>query len=456
MQAIQITPAVRRAPTTPPPELGHRELLEGEFWRQLPAYEQIDAATFEDHRWQQKYTVTRPDKLLAVIGALVPPAFVVDLQRGLAAAPMALRLTPYVLSLIDWRDPHRDPLRRQFLPLASGLEPDHPRLSLDSLHERKDSPVPGLTHRYPDKALFLALDTCPVYCRFCTRSYAVGLDTPVVDKLNLHVDGMRWTRAFEYVAATPSIEDVVVSGGDTYNLRAEQISRIGHALLDIPHLRRIRFASKGPAILPMKLLSDHAWVDALLEVAERARQTDREVAVHVHFNHPREITDITRRAIGRLHREGVTIRNQSVLLRHVNDTPDTMRMLVKRLSFVNVHPYYVYQHDMVAGVEDLRTALAHTLELEKQVRGATAGFNTPTFVVDLPGGGGKRDAHSFETYDIESGISIYRSPNVDHERLYAYFDPISQLPAAGRRRWADPREHEPMLREVLSGVTRTD
>jgi len=159
-------------PPVDPESLHHGEFLEGEFWREIPAYREIDTATFLDHRWQSKHSITKADKLLATVQGLVSPAFIEDVSRGFSRAPMSMRVSPYLLSLIDWKNPYNDPLRRQFIPVASSMLPDHPKLDLDSLHEQADAPVPGLTHRYPDKALFLALDTCPVYCRFCTRSYA--------------------------------------------------------------------------------------------------------------------------------------------------------------------------------------------------------------------------------------------------------------------------------------------
>jgi lysine 2,3-aminomutase len=129
-----------------------------------------------------------------------------------------------------------------------------------------------------------------------------------------------------------------------------------------------------------------------------------------------------------------------------------MRLLVKRLSYVNVHPYYVYMHDLVKGVEDLRTTLTTGLTIEKGIRGATAGFNTPTVVVDAPGGGGKRDAHSFEHYDRETGISVFTSPNVHPGVYYYYFDPIDQLPPSGKARWADPAQHQPMIDEARAAA----
>lgn len=422
-----------------------RDELEQDFWRRVPAYSHLAEHTFLDHQWQNQNAITRVDKLALALGDQLPDAFYRDVQEGLRRAPMSLRISPYIVALIDWRDPYSDPLRKQFLPLGSEQLPDHPLVGLDSLHEKHDEKVPGLVHRYPDKALFLALDLCPVYCRFCTRSYAVGIDTDGVAKYHLRAKPERWKLAFEYLRQHPQIEDVVISGGDVHNLRADQIADIGETLLDIPHIRRMRFATKAVGVQPTKFLTDDAWVEALTRVAQRARHMGKEAALHTHVSHPNEITWITEQATRRLYSAGVTIRNQCVLLRGVNDDPAIMKTLVKRLSYINVQPYYVYQHDLVPGVEDLRTSLGTSLALEKQVRGSTAGFNTPTFVLDAPGGGGKRDIHSYEHYDRVTGVSVYRSPNVDENAVYLYFDPIELLPEEGRMRWADDSEHASII-----------
>jgi lysine 2,3-aminomutase len=328
-------------------------------------------------------------------------------------------------------------------------------VELDSLHESGDSPVPGLVHRYPDRALFLALDTCPVYCRFCTRSYAVGRDTGRVEKANFGARPDRWRVVFDYLSVHPDIEDVVVSGGDIYNLRADQLEFIGRSLLGIPHIRRIRLSTKGLSVMPMKILSDAAWLKVLLNLVESGRRLHKQVAVHTHISHPREVTNVTRLAMDRLFENGVTVRNQCVLLRGVNNDADILRLLFRTLGRLNIQPYYVYQHDMVPGVEDLRTALSETLLLEKEVRGATAGFNTPVFVVDAPGGGGKRDVHSFERYDRVTGISVYRSPCVDREAVYVHFDPLHLLPEEGRARWAKLRA-TPFLADEVRSLAHSD
>jgi len=436
-------------PQVDPSTLIHKQLLRGPFWQRIPGWREVSEAEFLDHHWQSKHTITRPEKLIEALQGLVSSEFVEDVRVGFERAPMSLRVSPYLLSLIDWEHPYEDPLRIQFVPVASRLLPDHPKLGLDSLHEQADAPTPGLTHRYPDKALFLPLDTCPVYCRFCTRSYAIGLDTEGVEKVHFKAKNDRWQQAFRYIASRPELEDIVVSGGDAYNLRATQITEIGEALLAMDNIRRIRFATKGPAVMPQKILSDAAWVDALTAIVEKGRKLHKEVVVHTHFNHPKEITGITQAALDVFMERGITVRNQSVLQRGVNDTVETMRLLVKRLGHVNVHPYYVYVHDLVQGVEDLRTTVDTAIELEKNIRGSTAGFNTPTFVVDAPGGGGKRDVHSFETYDRENGISVYRSPAVHEGQFYLYYDPLTLLSPAAQERWKDKAAQDRMVEAAI-------
>ena len=280
------------------------------------------------------------------------------------------------------------------------------------------------------------------------------MDTEEVEKVHLAVNRERWDRAFEYIRVTPQLEDIVISGGDTYNLRPEQLTYIGESLLEIDHVRRMRFASKGPAVMPQKLLTDDAWTDALVSVVNQGRAMNKEVVLHAHFNHPNEITGVTLDAMNSLHRRGVTIRNQAVLQRGVNDNSEVMKLLVKRLSYMNIQSYYVFFHDLVAGVEDLRTTWQSGLDIEKCLRGVTAGYNTPTFVVDTLGGGGKRDAHSYEAYDEENGIAVFSSPTVRPGELFYYFDPIDTLSAEARMRWADEATRKKMMRNAMEEAKR--
>ncbi len=430
-------------------DIAHRKFQNGPFWKRIPAFKNVTEEQFLDTKWQNKNSVHKIAKLGAIIEELTSPEFVKDAIKGMEEAPMNLRLSPYIISLINWDDPYNDPLRIQFLPLGASREPDHPKLTLDSLSEQDDSPVPGLVHRYFDKALFLPLDVCPVYCRFCTRSYAIGSDTDLVDKVNFKPIPDNWNKAFAYIASRPEIEDIVISGGDAYMLVHTRIRQIGEMLLNIPHIRRIRFATKGPAVMPMKILTDTEWTDALVDMVDLGRSMGKEVVLHTHFNSANEITQITKDAMDLLFKRGVTVRNQSVMIKGVNDSAEEMIHLVRKLAYMNVQPYYVYQHDMVKGTEEMRTSVAQTQEVERAVRGVTAGFNTPLFVTDAPGGGGKRDVHSFDYYDRTTGISVYRSPSVDADKIYLYFDPISSLSEEGQKLWEDESLHQDLIENAI-------
>jgi len=441
-------------PIVSPESLEWRNLRRDAFWQNIPAWREIDEETFLNYKWQEKNAITNPKKLIKAVQDIASPEFIADVEAGFGSAPMAVRISPYLLGLIDWENPYTDPIRRQFLPLGSQLEPNHPMLTLDSLHEQADAPVEGLTHRYPDKALFLALDTCPVYCRFCTRSYAVGLDTDTVEKVSLKANQERWGQALQYIKERREIEDVVISGGDMYRLKAEQVLELGNALLDIPHIRRFRFATKGIAIQPMKILTDTAWTDAVTKVFERGRKMHKDVVIHTHFNTPNEITGISQDAMNLLFERGITVRNQAVLQAGVNDTPELMMDMIRKLGYINVQPYYVYVHDLVQGTEDLRTTVQTSVDLEKEVRGMTAGFNIPLFIVDTLGGGGKRDIHSYEHYDRETGISVYKAPAVKRDKFFTYLDPLRALSPSVRKDWHDPNKREQMLAAAFDAAKK--
>ncbi|KUI60045.1 L-lysine 2,3-aminomutase [Cytospora mali] len=383
-----------------------------EFWRSIPVYENVPAEQFISYRWGIKNTVEGKFKLYQFLKAVVPDEipfdkagtrtqnkedFLVDVIGGISSSTMAIRITPYVLSRINWKDPRNDPVFSQFIPLKSKFIPDHPKLTLDSLHETADSPVLGLVHRYPDKALFLV---------------------------------------FAYIEANPQLQDIVISGGDSYYLQPEQIKSIGSRLIDIPHVRRFRYASKGLAVAPGRLIDpEDGWADALIEVSNKAKKAGKSMALHTHFNHPNEFSWVTEMAAQRLHEAGVTVRNQSVLLKGVNDNVDTMSTLLRSLANNNVIPYYVYICDMVKMNEHRRTTLQAMLDLEAQLLGSIAGFMMPKFVVDLPGGGGKRPGSTFTSYDRKTGVSKFVAPAVTASggvgsgrekkpQVFEYYDPI--------------------------------
>ena len=209
----------------------HREFRDDEFWKKIPAWKDVTREEFGDHRWQVKNSIVKVAHVKNVLQDRVSDTFMKDIEHGQAITPMNIRITPYVFALINWDDPVNDPLRKQFLPLGSQFMPDHPFYREDSLSEDIDSPVPLLTHRYADKVLFLPLTICPVYCSYCTRSRVIGGSTETVDKSTYGPNQKKWDDAFEYIRNNPSIEDVVISGGDAYSMTHKQITYIGENLL---------------------------------------------------------------------------------------------------------------------------------------------------------------------------------------------------------------------------------
>ncbi len=431
-------------------ETAHREFRSDEFWRQIPGYKDVSSAEFNDHRWQLKNSIVKVDQVKNILGARCTDAFYQDMLQGQHYTPMNIRITPYIFSLIDWDHPVQDPLRKQFLPLGSQFLADHPYYKADSLNEDADSPVPTLTHRYPDKVLFLPTTICPVYCSYCTRSRIIGGSTEAVEKETYGFNPKKMQDVFDYIKSKPAVEDVVISGGDAFMLTSKQIEFIGDNLLAIEHIRRIRFATKGVAIYPQKILTDDEWFGALNRMHKKGRELGKQVVIHTHFSSPKEITKWSRDAVDRMFQEGMIVRNQAVLQEGVNDTVNDMVLLVRQMGYMNIQPYYVYMHDMVPGCEHFRTSIYEGVELEKAVRGMTAGFNTPTFVCDLPGGGGKRHVASFEYYDREHGISVWRAPNVKPGQVFTYFDPIRKLSPEIQKRWANEADREAMVKAAVS------
>ena len=187
-------------------ELEHRDFDDTRFWRTIPAFRNVSRDEFLDYRFQNRNSAKKVKDLKELLGNITSQKFLEDVELGMEIAPMNMRISPYILSLINWKDPYNDPLRIQFIPVASSRLLDHPMLSLDSLHEQEDSPTPGLVHRYTDKVLFLPLDVCPVYCRFCTRSYAIGSDSGEVEKVNYKPIMNNWEKAFANIFSEPKSE----------------------------------------------------------------------------------------------------------------------------------------------------------------------------------------------------------------------------------------------------------
>ncbi|HHH1742705.1 TPA: KamA family radical SAM protein [Yersinia enterocolitica] len=397
-----------------------------EFWKKLKCYNDIDRELFLSEKWQVKNTIKNKVELTKFLRQELSQEVIDDFTMSLSKNPMQIKISPYILSLIDWDNFHEDPIRKQFIPLCSEYRKDHPALKLDSLSESKDSPVKGIIHRYPNKVLFLSNHSCPVYCRFCTRSYMVGENTSSVIKNHNVAMPDTWNDAISYIKKNNQIEDVVVSGGDVYTLPAKHLSLLLTELLNIQTVKRIRIATKSLAVLPTKFLASDNWARAIIEANKLALKKRKQFSIQTHFNHANEITWITKMAADFLFDNGVKVRNQTVLMRSVNDNFHCLKNLMNSLVNINIEPYYIYMHDLVPGSEFFRTSLKSALELEELLRGSTSGYNIPNFVVDLPGGGGKRNIWSFRHYDLESGISVYRSPIIDKNKSYFYFDPISR------------------------------
>lgn len=286
------------------------------FWQER-AFKEVTTKQFLSHQWQVRQSVTNVRKLEQFLRQNVQAheSFTEQALQGVKASRMAVRLTPYVLSRMDWQNPEQCAIRKQFIPLAHETSLDHPLLTIDSLHEQESSPVPGLVHRYHDKALFLALSLCPVYCRFCTRSYGVGTTTETQDKSrDLVASRKRWQAVFEYIQQTPHLKDIVVSGGDCYQLTPGQLLVIKDALLAIPHIKRIRIATKGLAVSPSRIVEPEeqqdGWTEAVIQFAQEGRALGKHVALHTHFNHPQEISWISEDASQKFFQAGVTVRDR--------------------------------------------------------------------------------------------------------------------------------------------------
>jgi lysine 2,3-aminomutase len=277
-----------------------------------------------------------------------------------------MRITPAALDLI--KEPG-DPMWNQYVPTMQEL--DIVDGVIDSLDEDGDSPVPNITHRYPDRALFLVSPVCASYCRFCTRRRKVG--DPEKIPLN------QYDSAFEYLAQHTEIRDVILSGGDPMMLSDRRLEYIFQKLRAIPHIEIIRLGSRITSHLPERITPE--FCDMVKKY--------HPVFMNTHFDHPSELTPAAVAALGRLADAGVPLGCQTVLLRGVNDSPEVMKELMQKLMKARVRPYYIYMADQVAGGEHFRTTVQKGLEIVQALRGWTSGLAVPHFVIDAPGGGGK-------------------------------------------------------------------
>ncbi len=321
---------------------------------------------WNDWHWQISHRITSGDELKKYI-KLLPEEEEVFQNDDFS---FRLAITPYYLSLIDESNPN-DAVRLQAIPRVQESYISESDMS-DPLHEDTDSPVPGLTHRYPDRALLLLTDQCSMYCRHCTRRRKAGeTDAPMpFDQID---------NAIEYIRKTKEIRDVILSGGDPLTLSDEMLDKIIGKISTIDHVDMIRIGSRMPVVCPQRI------TDGLINILKKYPP----IWMNVHFNHPCEFTEESKKALAKLADNGIVLGNQSVLLAKVNDQVDIMKNLVHQLVKNRVRPYYIYQCDLSLGISHFRTPISKGIEIMESLRGHTSGLCQPMFVVDAPGGGGK-------------------------------------------------------------------
>ncbi len=334
--------------------------------RRYELFPNVTDEQWNDWKWQVRNRIETLEDLKKYV-TLTP-----EEEEGVKKTLQTLRMaiTPYYISLIDPNNPDC-PVRKQAVPTAKETY-QSPADLLDPLHEDEDSPVPGLTHRYPDRVLLLITDMCSMYCRHCTRRRFAGQKDAesAVDRID---------RAIEYIAKTPQVRDVLLSGGDALMVSDERLEYIISRLRQIPHVEIVRIGSRTPVVCPQRI------TDNLVNMLKKYHP----IWLNTHFNHPQEVTKEATEACARLANAGIPLGNQTVLLRGVNDCVNTMKKLMHELVKMRVRPYYIYQCDLSMGIEHFRTPVSKGLEIIEGLRGHTSGYAVPTFVVDAPGGGGK-------------------------------------------------------------------
>jgi lysine 2,3-aminomutase len=330
------------------------------IWKGVPD------ALWNDWHWQQRERITGLGQLEQVI-------HITDGERQAAretAADFHMGITPYYAALMDPDDP-TCPVRLQAVPTMGEMQIAPADLE-DPLAEERDMPVPGVTHRYPDRVLFYTTHNCPVYCRHCTRKRKVADPTSAAAKTQIE-------NGLAYIAAHPEIRDVVISGGDPLSLSDDRLDYILGRLRAIPHVEIFRLGTRNLVTLPQRVTEDFVYM----------LRKHHPVYVNTHFNHPKECTAEAFEAARRLADAGCVIGNQMVLLKGVNDEPRTVLELNHKLLMMRIRPYYIYQCDLARGISHFRTPIESGIRIIEALRGHTSGLAVPQFVVDAPHGGGK-------------------------------------------------------------------
>ncbi len=388
-------------------------------------------ANWRDWKWQIAHSVRSIDDFERLLDITLPPKLKKELEETVQKFPLSV--TPYYLSLIDTDDLENDPIYKQALPSPLELVMSKADMA-DPLHEDRDSPAPGITHRYPDRVLFLVSGLCSMYCRHCTRKRRVG-DKDMIPSKEEMLAGIN------YIRKTPQVRDVLLSGGDPFMLSDERLDWILGELRTIDHLEVIRIGTRMPVVLPYRITDD------LVNMLKKHHP----LWLNTHFNHPREVTASAREALAKLADAGIPLGNQSVLLAGVNDCPRIMRALVHKLVRNRVRPYYLYQCDLSEGLTHFRTPVGKGIEIMESLIGHTSGFCVPTYVIDAPGGGGKIPVMpnyliSWSTNKVvlrnyEGVITTYKEPdsyepwfcdrNCDECDLQLHIDDACEMKAIG-------------------------
>ena len=326
----------------------------------------VSPEDWDNHVWQLKNRVTSLEGLEKHLN-------LTEEERAgvlLSGNKLAMAITPHFFNLIDKNDPNC-PIRRQVIPRIEETLTDPAEMS-DPCGEDSHMPVPGLVHRYPDRVLFLVTDRCASYCRYCTRSRVVS----GVSEQKLET---QWEAAFEYLEKTPTVRDVLISGGDALLFSDARLERLLSRLHAIPHIQFIRIGSRIPIFLPQRI------TPALCDMLKKYHP----LFISIHTNHPKELTSEVRDGLGRLADAGIPMGNQSVLLNGVNDSISVQKELCQKLLMCRARPYYLYQCDLIEGSAHLRTSIQQGIDIIEGLRGHTSGYAIPQYVIDGPGGGGK-------------------------------------------------------------------
>ncbi|HUU28148.1 MAG TPA: lysine 2,3-aminomutase [archaeon] len=328
-----------------------------------------DISHWRDWKWQLQHSIKDISTFERLLGVKMKKDQRTGLEKTTERFPLSI--TPYYASLIDTEDLDNDPVFKQSFPSPYELQHERGDMS-DPLHEDKDSPVPWLTHRYPDRVLLHVSNVCSMYCRHCTRKRKVGDSEKAISRREIE-------QALDYIRKTPRVRDVLLSGGDPLMLADEYLDWLLGKLRAIGHVEVVRIGSRMPAVLPYRITDD------LISVLKKHHP----LWLNTHFNHPVELTQSACQALARLADCGIPLGNQSVLLAGVNDCPRIMKSLVHKLVANRVRPYYLYQCDLSEGLGHFRTPIGKGIEIIESLIGHTSGFAVPTYIIDAPGGGGK-------------------------------------------------------------------